>query len=156
MARTQARAFIGCFIAGGLLVGRIPSQPVARVHEKRPSGLYRPVQINGLPTSCSFPLSTPRTHSPVVPGRAKDFFPRTRPWFDLPFRAGITCPSGARPTAMEKTDKAATEVETSHPAREPSPAERRWEAKVLKPALEKSPEPEQEFTTISGVPVERL
>ena len=57
---------------------------------------------------------------------------------------------------MEKTDKAATEVETSHPAREPSAAERRWEAKVLKPALEKSPEREQEFTTISGVPIERL
>ncbi len=110
-------------------------------------------------TACNFlfvPPLDPRTHSPVVPGRAKDLFPCTRPWFDLPFRAGITCPSGARPTAMEKTDKAATEVETSHPAREPSSAERRWEAKVLKPALERSPEREQKFTTISGVPVERL
>jgi methylmalonyl-CoA mutase N-terminal domain/subunit len=52
--------------------------------------------------------------------------------------------------------KAGTEVETTGPGRQPSEAERHWEAKTLKPALEKSPERKETFTTLSGVPVERL
>ena len=40
--------------------------------------------------------------------------------------------------------------------RHPSAAERRWEEEELKPALEKSPERAKTFTTLSGVPVERL
>ena len=57
---------------------------------------------------------------------------------------------------MSKSDKVVTEVESKKSSRAPSPAERRWEEKILKPALEKSPERERAFTTISGVPIERL
>jgi methylmalonyl-CoA mutase, N-terminal domain len=57
---------------------------------------------------------------------------------------------------MSKGNKAGAEVETRGAARRPSQAERRWEEQVLKPALEKSPERAQRFTTISGVPIERL
>ncbi|HKV24982.1 MAG TPA: methylmalonyl-CoA mutase family protein [Candidatus Acidoferrum sp.] len=42
------------------------------------------------------------------------------------------------------------------PAREPSPKEQAWEAKTLLPTLEKSPERQTEFTTISGHPIRRL
>jgi methylmalonyl-CoA mutase N-terminal domain/subunit len=41
-------------------------------------------------------------------------------------------------------------------AREPSPAERAWEENTLRPTLEKSPERQAEFTTISGYPIRRL
>jgi len=40
--------------------------------------------------------------------------------------------------------------------RSPSPREREWEEKTLRPALEKSPEREPRFTTVSGYPVRRL
>ena len=40
--------------------------------------------------------------------------------------------------------------------RQPSAAEGRWEEETLKPALQMSPERETSFTTVSGVPVERL
>jgi methylmalonyl-CoA mutase, N-terminal domain len=65
----------------------------------------------------------------------------------------------------KKADKAIAEVAAGHPelsektsegARRPSAAERRWEQETLKPALEKSPEREMSFTTVSDVPVERL
>jgi methylmalonyl-CoA mutase, N-terminal domain len=42
------------------------------------------------------------------------------------------------------------------PARDPSPAEKSWEANTLAPALAKSPERQREFTTISGHPIRRL
>src|SRR2546423_12527175 len=42
------------------------------------------------------------------------------------------------------------------PAKEPSARESEWEQKTLRPALEKSPEREQEFTTVSGYPIRRL
>ena len=41
-------------------------------------------------------------------------------------------------------------------ARRPSPQELRWETGLLKPALEKSPERQPEFTTVSGHPISRL
>jgi methylmalonyl-CoA mutase N-terminal domain/subunit len=41
-------------------------------------------------------------------------------------------------------------------AREPSLKERAWEENTLRPALEKSPERQTEFTTISGHPIRRL
>ena len=50
----------------------------------------------------------------------------------------------------------------SHPAetveaeRKPSSAEREWEAKTLTPALQKSPERDAEFTTVSSYPIRRL
>ncbi len=40
--------------------------------------------------------------------------------------------------------------------REPSKHERAWEARTLKPALQKNPERQTEFTTISGYPIRRL
>ncbi len=40
--------------------------------------------------------------------------------------------------------------------RQPTDAELRWGNETLRPALEKSPEREKTFTTLSGVPVERL
>ena len=40
--------------------------------------------------------------------------------------------------------------------RKPSPSERAWEEKTLRPTLEKSPERSREFTTISGRPIRRL
>ncbi len=40
--------------------------------------------------------------------------------------------------------------------RNPSPGEREWEARVLGPTLEKSPERAPEFTTVSSYPIRRL
>src|SRR6266852_6010501 len=40
--------------------------------------------------------------------------------------------------------------------RSPSAREREWEEKTLRPALEKAPEREPHFTTVSGYPVRRL
>jgi len=41
-------------------------------------------------------------------------------------------------------------------SRHPSESERKWEDKILKPALEKSPERAGDFTTVSGYPIRRL
>ncbi len=60
---------------------------------------------------------------------------------------------------MDKQPKVGIDLETEHSKpsdRQPSAAERRWEDQILKPALEKSPERKRVFTTLSGVPVERL
>jgi methylmalonyl-CoA mutase N-terminal domain/subunit len=40
--------------------------------------------------------------------------------------------------------------------RKPSAKEKSWEEKTLRPSLEKSPERESEFTTVSGYPIRRL
>ena len=55
---------------------------------------------------------------------------------------------------MSDSRRTAAEPETKPSARQPS--ETRWEETVLKPALEQSPERKELFTTLSGVPVERL
>src|SRR5207245_195884 len=84
MARTQARAFIECLIAEGLLVGRIPSQPVARVHEKRPSGsigLFKSTVWQLLVRSPSRP---PAPTAPSSPAGRRTSFPAPAP--------GLTCP----------------------------------------------------------------
>src|SRR5579859_4976498 len=52
--------------------------------------------------------------------------------------------------------KTATEVEITRPGRNPSEAERHWDAQTLQPALKASSERKKTFTTLSGVPVERL
>ncbi|HEV2350231.1 MAG TPA: methylmalonyl-CoA mutase family protein [Terriglobia bacterium] len=57
---------------------------------------------------------------------------------------------------MGKDLKSGTDVAVTGAGRQPSEAERRWEAQTLKPALKKSPERKERFTTLSGVPVERL
>src|SRR5260221_10457621 len=46
--------------------------------------------------------------------------------------------------------------EASSAHREPSPKEQAWEKNTLQPNLEKSPERQSEFTTISGHPIRRL
>jgi methylmalonyl-CoA mutase N-terminal domain/subunit len=57
---------------------------------------------------------------------------------------------------MSYSRKTDTELETGRSAGQPSTAETRWEKTVLDPALERSPERKELFTTLSGVPVERL
>ncbi len=59
----------------------------------------------------------------------------------------------------DKVKGSATTITTSDaPAatREPSAKERAWEENTLRPTLEKSPERQAEFTTISGHPIRRL
>ncbi|HEY2547891.1 MAG TPA: methylmalonyl-CoA mutase family protein [Candidatus Acidoferrum sp.] len=59
----------------------------------------------------------------------------------------------------DKVKGSATTITTGDaPAapREPSPRERAWEENTLRPTLEKSPERQTEFTTISGYPIRRL
>jgi methylmalonyl-CoA mutase N-terminal domain/subunit len=60
---------------------------------------------------------------------------------------------------MNKESKAGIDLDTeqTQPAeRQPGAAERRWTEQVLKPALAQSPERRRTFTTLSGVPVQRL
>ncbi|HLY63694.1 MAG TPA: methylmalonyl-CoA mutase family protein [Terriglobia bacterium] len=57
---------------------------------------------------------------------------------------------------MGKDLKAGTVVASTGAERHPSKAERHWESETLKPALQKSSERKKQFTTLSGVPVERL
>ncbi len=61
---------------------------------------------------------------------------------------------------MNEKSKASTgtvfPAETSAPQREPSSKEVAWEENTLRPTLEKSPERQAEFTTISGYPIRRL
>src|ERR1700686_3439018 len=61
---------------------------------------------------------------------------------------------------MSETSKGTTQApppaETSSVDRAPSAKEQAWEKNTLQPALEKSPERQTEFTTISGYPVRRL
>ncbi|MGD0921328.1 MAG: methylmalonyl-CoA mutase family protein [Terriglobia bacterium] len=57
---------------------------------------------------------------------------------------------------MNKGHKAGNDVTTASRDRNPSSAERRWEGRTLKAAREKSPERHQTFTTLSGVPIQRL
>src|SRR5260370_6527795 len=54
------------------------------------------------------------------------------------------------------TTQGAPLLETSTPDRKPSPKEKAWEKDTLQPALEKNPERQSEFTTISGHPIRRL
>jgi len=54
------------------------------------------------------------------------------------------------------TTQAPPPAETSSIDRAPSAKERAWEKNTLQPAVEKSPERQPEFTTISGYPIRRL
>jgi len=56
----------------------------------------------------------------------------------------------------EKTKSATPVAEEFRAARKPSAREREWEEKTLRPSLEKSPERDAEFTTISNYPIRRL
>ena len=57
---------------------------------------------------------------------------------------------------MSEDRKAATGLPVENSHRQPSKAELDWEAQILRPTVTKTPERKAEFTTISGVPVERL
>jgi methylmalonyl-CoA mutase N-terminal domain/subunit len=57
---------------------------------------------------------------------------------------------------MADNKQTSLEREMGHSHRQPSASETRWEEKVLEPALEGAPERRNVFTTLSGVPVERL
>jgi methylmalonyl-CoA mutase, N-terminal domain len=57
---------------------------------------------------------------------------------------------------VSKGYKPGAEVESGLPHRQPSSAEQRWEDETLKPALRESPERQEKFTTLSGVPIQRL
>ena len=57
---------------------------------------------------------------------------------------------------MQKGQKTGTELEAGQTARQPSADETQWVERLLEPALKKSPERQEVFTTLSGVPVERL
>jgi methylmalonyl-CoA mutase N-terminal domain/subunit len=57
---------------------------------------------------------------------------------------------------VNENKKAGAEVANENIRRQPSPREQRWEEQTLKPALAKSPERQVEFTTLSGVPINRL
>jgi methylmalonyl-CoA mutase, N-terminal domain len=56
----------------------------------------------------------------------------------------------------KETTQTVTAAEPTAANRKPSAAEKAWEEKTLRPALEKSPEREAEFTTVSGHPIRRL
>jgi methylmalonyl-CoA mutase N-terminal domain/subunit len=57
---------------------------------------------------------------------------------------------------VSKGYKPGAAVESGLPHRQPSSAEQRWEDETLKPALCESPERQEKFTTLSGVPIQRL
>jgi len=58
--------------------------------------------------------------------------------------------------AVKGTVTTISPAEASAVPRAPSPKERAWEENTLKPTLEKSPERQSEFTTISGYPIRGL
>ena len=57
---------------------------------------------------------------------------------------------------MADNKQTSLDHETELSGRQPNAAETRWEETVLKPALESAPERKERFTTLSGVPIERL
>jgi methylmalonyl-CoA mutase N-terminal domain/subunit len=57
---------------------------------------------------------------------------------------------------VSEDKKAGRQVTNDLPHRLPSSGEERWQEQTLKPALAKSPERQQVFTTLSGVPIHRL
>ena len=61
---------------------------------------------------------------------------------------------------MSEKSKSTTQTATlpagSATKRNPSPAEKSWQENTLQPVLDKSPERQSQFTTISGHPIRRL
>jgi methylmalonyl-CoA mutase N-terminal domain/subunit len=56
----------------------------------------------------------------------------------------------------KETTQAVIHAEPAAPHREPSAREKSWEENTLRPTLEKNPERQAEFTTVSGFPIRRL
>ncbi len=57
---------------------------------------------------------------------------------------------------VNENKKAGADVADQHSHRQPSSGEQRWRGQTLQPALRKAPERQKEFTTLSGVPINRL
>jgi methylmalonyl-CoA mutase N-terminal domain/subunit len=56
----------------------------------------------------------------------------------------------------KETTQTILHAEPVAPHREPSAKEKSWEENTLRPTLEKNPERQAEFTTVSGFPIQRL
>jgi len=56
----------------------------------------------------------------------------------------------------KETTQTVTPAEPASPHRTPSAKEKSWEENTLRPTLEKNPERQAEFTTVSGFPIQRL
>jgi methylmalonyl-CoA mutase N-terminal domain/subunit len=56
----------------------------------------------------------------------------------------------------KETTQTVTPAEPTSPHRKPSAKEKSWEENTLRPTLEKTPERQAEFTTVSGFPIQRL
>jgi methylmalonyl-CoA mutase N-terminal domain/subunit len=56
----------------------------------------------------------------------------------------------------KETTQTVTHAEPAAPHRKPSAKEKSWEENMLRPTLEKNPERQAEFTTVSGYPIRRL
>src|SRR6266478_3066965 len=56
----------------------------------------------------------------------------------------------------KETTQVVTPAEPASPHRNPSAKEKSWEENTLRPTLEKNPERQAEFTTVSGFPIQRL
>jgi methylmalonyl-CoA mutase, N-terminal domain len=76
----------------------------------------------------------------------------------LPEAATLASRTGARlgMSNAKETTQTVTAAESAAIDRKPSATEKAWEEKTLRPALEKSPQREAEFTTVSGHPIRRL
>ena len=59
-------------------------------------------------------------------------------------------------TQVDENKKPGAEIANQASGRQPSAGEQRWLDDTLKPALRRSPERQQSFTTLSGVPINRL
>jgi methylmalonyl-CoA mutase, N-terminal domain len=58
--------------------------------------------------------------------------------------------------SSKETIQTVIHAEPAAPHREPSAKEKSWEENTLRPTLEKNPERQAEFTTVSGYPIRRL
>jgi methylmalonyl-CoA mutase N-terminal domain/subunit len=81
----------------------------------------------------------------------QDAFPRA---FDFESARALTCLGRIITVDQKQNPGAHAAAENSH--RQTSPTEQRWQEETLQPALKKSPERQREFTTLSGVPINRL
>jgi methylmalonyl-CoA mutase N-terminal domain/subunit len=58
--------------------------------------------------------------------------------------------------SSKETTQTVIHAEPAAPQREPSAKEKSWEENTLRPTLQKNPERQAEFTTVSGYPIRRL
>src|SRR5580765_8618960 len=56
----------------------------------------------------------------------------------------------------KETTQTVIHAEPAAPHRKPSAKEKSWQENTLRPTLEKNPERQPEFTTVSGYPIQRM